>query len=250
MTLSKNFVSRSQIAVPVCLALSAKPLGSCTNQKPRNRMTRRATPFFSTPVIECSLRRGKVEYAEAHAHTSSLYQDRASFGCRRARFEALQEQVRGGVRIALTGHHLGRELVQRRVLVYAAPLLAQRGHGDRLDLVACPAEPSLVQLTARGEVLEVLLQGGHQVVDALALAGDRLDDLGPPRTVRSLGQREHRAQVTSYLVGAVAVGLVDDVDVADLEDPGLGGLDAVAHPRRDQHHRGVGEAGDLDLALA
>src|SRR6478609_8853628 len=144
MTLSKNFVSRSQIAIPVCLALAAKPLGSCTNQKPRNRMTRRTTPFFSTPVIECSLRRGKVVCAEAHAHTSSLYQDHASFGCRRARLETLQEQVRSGVRVALTGHHLGRELVQRGVLVHAAPLLAQRGHRDRLDLVAGPAQPALV----------------------------------------------------------------------------------------------------------
>ena len=52
------------------------------------------------------------------------------------------------------------------------------------------------------------------------------------------------------VVGAVPVGLVDDVDVADLQDPGLGGLDAVAHPRGQQHQRGVGEPGDLDLALA
>ncbi len=54
----------------------------------------------------------------------------------------------------------------------------------------------------------------------------------------------------AHLVGAVAVGLVDDEDVADLEDPGLGRLDAVAHARGEQHQRGVGEAGDLDLALA
>ena len=60
---------------------------------------------------------------------------------------------------------------------------------------------------------------------------------------------EHRAQLAAYLVGPVAVGLVDHVDVADLEDPRLRGLDAVAHARRDQHQRGVGHRGDLDLAL-
>ena len=54
---------------------------------------------------------------------------------------------------------------------------------------------------------------------------------GLPGALGALGQREHRAQLAADLVGAVAVGLVDDVDVADLEDPGLRGLDAVAHAR-------------------
>ena len=40
----------------------------------------------------------------------------------------------------------------------------------------------------------------------------------------------------THLVGAVAVGLVDDVHVADLEDAGLCRLDAVAHARREQDH--------------
>ena len=51
-------------------------------------------------------------------------------------------------------------------------------------------------------------------------------------------------------IGAGPVGLVDHEDVRDLQDPGLGRLDAVAHPGREQHQRGVGEPGDLDLALA
>ena len=46
-----------------------------------------------------------------------------------------------------------------------------------------------------------------------------------------VGQREHVAQLPADLVGAVAVGLVDHEDVADLQDAGLGGLDAVAHAR-------------------
>ena len=59
-----------------------------------------------------------------------------------------------------------------------------------------------------------------------------------------------RAQVAAELVGAVAVGLVDDVDVTDLQDPGLGRLDPVAGPRREQHQGGVREPGDLHLALS
>jgi hypothetical protein len=57
------------------------------------------------------------------------------------------------------------------------------------------------------------------------------------------------AQVAHRRVRAVAVRLVDHEDVADLEDPGLGGLDPVAHPRCEEHDGGVGETRDVDLAL-
>ena len=46
-------------------------------------------------------------------------------------------------------------------------------------------------------------------------------------------------------VGAVPVGLVHHEHVGDLEDARLGGLDPVAHARREQHQRGVGRRGDL-----
>ena len=59
-----------------------------------------------------------------------------------------------------------------------------------------------------------------------------------------------RAQVADDLLGAWPVALVDHEDVGDLQDPGLGRLDRVAHPRRDDHQRGVGQRGDLDLGLA
>ena len=50
-------------------------------------------------------------------------------------------------------------------------------------------------------------------------------------------------------VGAVAVGLVDHEHVGDLQDARLRGLDAVAHARREQHERRVGQRHDLDLGL-
>ena len=71
-------------------------------------------------------------------------------------------------------------------------------------------------------------------------------------TVLSTGGRQapsRRSAIVSMVrssragaVGALAVGLVDGVHVADLEDARLRGLDAVAHARREQHERGVGEA--------
>src|ERR1700712_3216637 len=118
---SKSCTSRSQIAVPVVLALAAKPLGSCTSQKPRNRITRRTTVFFRAPVIGCSLSRGKEGVRRAHArpHLCSKFRRRFPSGA----LQALQEQVSRRVGIALPRDHLGGELVQRCVLVHAAPLL-------------------------------------------------------------------------------------------------------------------------------
>ena len=63
---------------------------------------------------------------------------------------------------------------------------------------------------------------------------------------------EHRdglAEVPHRAVGPLSVGLVDDEHVGDLEDAGLGGLDAVAHPGGEEDHRRVGGAGDLHLRL-
>ena len=72
------------------------------------------------------------------------------------------------------------------------------------------------------------------------------------RPARSAARRARASPCRSrtVCVGAVPVGLVDHEHVGDLEDAGLGGLDPVAHARRQQHQRGVGGRGDLDLGLA
>src|SRR5205814_1836670 len=49
---------------------------------------------------------------------------------------------------------------------------------------------------------------------------------------------------------ACAVGLVDDEDVRDLQEPGFGRLHRVAPSGVDDDNGGVGVAGDLDLDLA
>jgi hypothetical protein len=67
---------------------------------------------------------------------------------------------------------------------------------------------------------------------------------------QSPGPRASPIQLAGGGVRAVAVGLVDDVDVADLQDPGLGGLDAVAHAGGEEDDGGVGLRGDLHLGLA
>ena len=77
----------------------------------------------------------------------------------------------------------------------------------------------------------------------LTIGGRQSPGLAP------LAEREHVVQLPRGRVGAVPVGLVHHEYVADLQDPGLGRLDPVAHARGEQHHRGVRRRGDLDLGL-
>ena len=124
------------------------------------------------------------------------------------------------------------------------------GDRDRLDLVAGPARTPLLELAGLLQPGSVAVELDHHLVEPAAGLGDGEDDRGLPAVRRAVAQRHHPPQLAADLLGAVAVGLVDDVDVADLEDAGLGGLDAVAEAGRHQHDGGVGEPGDLDLALA
>ena len=69
------------------------------------------------------------------------------------------------------------------------------------------------------------------------------------RSLRVLVQAEQHAQLGGGLVGAGAVGLVDDEDIGDLQDARLDRLDVVAHAghRHDDHR--LRRAHDLDLGL-
>src|SRR5882724_7006943 len=72
---------------------------------------------------------------------------------------------------------------------------------------------------------------------------------GPRRLAgpgRPLGDLEHRREVAQREVGALAVALVDDEDVGDLEQPRLERLHAVAEAGRRHDDDGVGHARDVD----
>ena len=88
------------------------------------------------------------------------------------------------------------------------------------------------ELAGRLQPGAVLVDRRDHLVDALARSARRSCTIGGRQAPSGRSaEREHRAQVAADLVGAVAVGLVDDVHVADLEDAGLRRLDAVAHAR-------------------
>ena len=63
-------------------------------------------------------------------------------------------------------------------------------------------------------------------------------------------QRQRTPELVQGAVGAVEIGLVDDQDVGDLEQPCLHGLDVVAEARRGHDDAHVGDVDDVDLALA
>src|SRR5437868_1798838 len=89
--------------------------------------------------------------------------------------------------------------------------------------------------------------GTPQVVHAPALGRDGLDNRRAPVAIPR--QLEHHLQVADGVGGAVAVGLVDDEHVGDLQQARLVGLHPVAPPRVHDHDRRVGRAGHLDLDL-
>jgi hypothetical protein len=96
----------------------------------------------------------------------------------------------------------------------------------------------------------VSVQAINEVVDPLPGRGRRLYDRRLPRALAVAGCGDHRAQVPDRLLGAGPVALVHHEDVGDLQDSGLGGLDGITHPRRDDHQGRVRQGGDLDLGLA
>jgi hypothetical protein len=61
---------------------------------------------------------------------------------------------------------------------------------------------------------------------------------------------QHLAELAEDLGRAVAIGLVHDEDVRDLQDPRLRHLYRVPQAGRQQDHRGVRRGGHVDLGLA
>jgi hypothetical protein len=125
----------------------------------------------------------------------------------------------------------------------------QGAQHDRRDLGAGAGGAAALELAVLVEPLVVLFDGGDDLVDALGAVGDGLDDGLAPLVGLAGDQGHHGADVAEGGVGSLAVGLVDDEDVGDLEDARLDRLDAVAHARRQQDQGGVGEAGDRHLGL-
>ena len=146
----------------------------------------------------------------------------------------------GGVRVGAPGHDVVGEHLQPRVA-------AQPADPARSASRASPSISRAARRTRRPRSPSARATPG----------GPRPPRRGPRRPCRRsrpcapparaspgghLPQGHRVPQVAHGAVGALAVGLVDDEHVGDLEDAGLGRLDAVAHPGREEHQGGVGGA--------
>src|SRR5437763_7091634 len=127
----------------------------------------------------------------------------------------LQQLVGGGVRIELSCRDLCHQPVETLAV---APLFGARPQSlvhDRPQLLAqafvAPALEQAVGLEVRAMVEHVT----PQVVDAPVVGRDGLHDRRAPVPVT--GQLEDHLQVAHGVGGAVAVGLVDDEHVGDLQ---------------------------------
>ena len=88
---------------------------------------------------------------------------------------------------------------------------------------------------------------GHEFGQAFMARGDGLQNRWLPSAAHS--EIDHVPDLAHGAVSAITIGLVNNEDVTDLENAGLGGLDTVTHAWRQQHQRGIGGCGNLDLRL-
>src|SRR5262245_1822552 len=159
----------------------------------------------------------------------------------------LQQLVGSGVRVEPPGSDLLHEPVEpfAPAALFRSP--AQPFAHDGSQLVPQPCITPALQPPVGLQVRAVVEDRAPQLVDAAAVGRDRLDDGRAP--VARARQLEHDLQVTDGLGGAVAIGLVHDEHVGDLEEAGLVGLHAVTPARVHDHHGGVGRPRHLDLDL-
>src|SRR5437899_1445508 len=144
-----------------------------------------------------------------------------------------------------SGHILG-ELVER-----AAGARPFRDPADQEtlhileDLEARPSDLPLVATPALVQVRCVFLNRAREVVDSAALEGGGPDDRRRP----AVSGLQLELQVRDEHVLVPEVDLVHDVDVADLEDPGLHRLHDIPGEGHFHDDRGVRTTRNLHLAL-
>src|SRR4051794_2785189 len=126
----------------------------------------------------------------------------------------------GGVGVEPPVAHGPAELIEDLRLLVAEPA-AQLPQRQRLDLPLRPAEPPQPDPTGALLVRPEAVHGREQLLDPGAVARHGGEHRRLPGTYRVLGERDHRAQVPDEGLGALPVRLVDDEDVADLQDAGL-----------------------------
>src|SRR5436190_9113121 len=159
----------------------------------------------------------------------------------------LQQLVGGGVRVDLACRDLLHQPVEplaTTALVGAGP---QSLVDDRPQLLAQPRVAAALEPSVGLEVGTMVEDRPPEVVDPPAVGRDGLDDRWAP--VALPRQLEHHLQVAHGVGRALAVGLVHDEHVGDLEQARLVGLHAVAPPRVHDDHRRVGRARHFDLDL-
>ena len=130
----------------------------------------------------------------------------------------------------------------------ALELLKQQVLGDGGHAGGGATALAAGELARVGEPVAMGVEGVDELGDARAVARDGGQDRQLP--VAGRPRREHVAQLGDRAVGVGPVGLVDDVQVGDLEQPGLDRLDVVAHAGHGDDRDRVGGLHDVDLVLA
>src|SRR5215210_8282395 len=92
---------------------------------------------------------------------------------------------------------------------------------DGLEAMGGHGPFPLFDLAGSNQMIVVTLQGIDQLVDALPILGDGCQNGYVPAAGRKLsGVLQHRFQLANGSVSVRSIGLVDNVNIGDLQNPG------------------------------
>src|SRR5947209_6374720 len=188
--------------------------------KSRLTPTSASTAASPSPKRRCRSRTETIGWALMHPPWSERYGEGGSSLTGVVGHGAVHQRLGGACRVKPPRDDLVEQALELGILaelLFQAP--AQPRSGQRQDLVAQVAPAPLLQVPLTGDVVAMLVELAHQLVDPLAARRLSLDDRHPPPPLR--GKREHAADLAHHGVGERVVGLVDDEHVRDLHHAGL-----------------------------
>ena len=159
------------------------------------------------------------------------------------------DSVRRRVRIELTTAHQFGETVKPSLPIQTK-LRPQLGQRDALDLSPGARDAACVSASSLHLRGSEPVDSFQQIRNPTMLVRNCQDNRWFPVLRTSLGEGNHRPQFSYQRLRTVAITFVDHEDVANFKDAGLGRLDSIAHPRREQNKGGVSGLCDLNLRLA
>src|ERR1700676_2372453 len=126
----------------------------------------------------------------------------------------------------------------------------EKARFEHFDQAILPEFNVLLSALAAGfEMLAKFFDGGSKFLDTTIVGSNGADHRRMP-AVAGHHERKHGMELLFQSVGALAIGLIQNEDVADFHQAGFHVLDVVAKAGNEDDEDAIREAHDVDLVLA